>query len=185
MLRVFLVRPGLEGLRGREGPGSAIRKQGELRARNAARPGGARSRSAAPTVPPPLWERCGRLPGQLQPRPCGRTVCERGGEEGVRYRGMGVQGGSSRGRVCLEKSIVLFCLCVKRDFTAEFCPGSLADILFFCRLGDELLRGKEPGGSHAARWPRVLSPCRGAERVKPTESRGRPSIPDVGLLFAP
>lgn len=183
MLRVFLVRPGLEGLWDREGPGAASRGSSEPVMLPG--PGGPGAALLPPLFPPPLWERCGRLPGQLQPRPCGRTVCERGGEEGVRYRGMGVQGGSSRGRVCLEKSIVLFCLCVKRDFTAEFCPGSLADILFFCRLGDELLRGKEPGGSHAARWPRVLSPCRGAERVKPTESRGRPSIPDVGLLFAP
>lgn len=140
--------PGLARAGGALGQrGAGIRKQGELRARNAARPGGARSRSAAPTVPPPLWERCARLPGQLQPRPCGRTVCERGGEEGVRYRGMGGQGGSSRGRACLEKSIVLFCLCVKRDFTAEFCPGSLADILFFADLAMSCCGGKSLGAA--------------------------------------
>lgn len=145
MLRVFLVRPGLEGLRGREGPGSASRGSSEPVMLPG--PGGPGAALLPPLFPPPLWERCGRLPGQLQPRPCGRTVCERGGEEGVRYRGMGGQGGSSRGRVCLEKSIVLFCLCVKRDFTAEFCPGSLADILFFADLAMSCCGGKSLGAA--------------------------------------
>lgn len=97
-------------------------------------------------------------------------------------------GSSSRGRVCWEKSIVLFCLCVKRDFVWLSSAQARSQTSCFCRLGVELLLGKEPGGSHTARrlpWLRVLSPCRGAERVKPTKSRGRPTVPEVGLFFGP
>lgn len=42
---------------------------------------------------------------------------------------------------------MLFCLCVKRDFTAEFCPGSLADILFFADLAMSCCGGKSLGAA--------------------------------------